>query len=82
MNENITDHSVLDVETPEAISRHLGDRVKRLRTDRGWSLEALANASGVSRSIIGRAEATATPRFDPPATARRSQAPVATAKTR
>lgn len=41
---------------PEAISRHLGDRVKRLRTERGWSLEALANASGVSRSMLSQIE--------------------------
>ena len=27
----------------EAISKHLGARVKALRGERGWSLEALAN---------------------------------------
>jgi transcriptional regulator with XRE-family HTH domain len=43
-------------EPPEAISRHLGDRVKRLRGERGWSLEALANASGVSRSMLSQIE--------------------------
>jgi transcriptional regulator with XRE-family HTH domain len=43
-------------EAPEAISRHLGDRVKRLRSERGWSLEALANASGVSRSMLSQIE--------------------------
>src|SRR4051812_8685191 len=37
---------------PESINRHLGDRVKRLRSERGWSLEALANSSGVSRSML------------------------------
>ena len=37
-------------ETADAINRHLGTRVKELRTARGWSLESLANASGVSRS--------------------------------
>jgi len=41
---------------PESINRHLGDRVKRLRSERGWSLEALANASGVSRSMLSEVE--------------------------
>ncbi len=40
----------------EAINRHLGARVKNLRTTRGWSLEALANASGVSRSMLSQIE--------------------------
>jgi transcriptional regulator with XRE-family HTH domain len=40
----------------EAISRHLGGRVKELRGDRGWSLAALASASGVSRSMLSQIE--------------------------
>lgn len=40
----------------DAISRHLGGRVKHLRSERGWSLEALANASGVSRSMLSQIE--------------------------
>ena len=40
----------------EAISRHLGARVKQLRSDRNWSLEALAGASGVSRSMLSEIE--------------------------
>ena len=40
----------------EAISRHLGGRVKALRGERGWSLEALAAASGVSRSMLSQIE--------------------------
>jgi transcriptional regulator with XRE-family HTH domain len=40
----------------DAINRHLGARVKHLRTERGWSLEALANASGVSRSMLSEIE--------------------------
>src|SRR3954451_17153575 len=40
----------------EAINRHLGGRVKQLRTAKGWSLEALANASGVSRSMLSQIE--------------------------
>ena len=41
---------------PDAITRHLGGRVKQLRAERGWSLEALANASGVSRSMLSQIE--------------------------
>lgn len=44
------------VEPTEAVSRHLGNRVKQLRAQRGWSLEALANASGVSRSMLSQIE--------------------------
>ena len=40
----------------DAINRHLGRRVKQLRGDRGWSLEALASASGVSRSMLSQIE--------------------------
>jgi transcriptional regulator with XRE-family HTH domain len=40
----------------EAIHQHLGSRVKYLRSGRGWSLEALANASGVSRSMLSQIE--------------------------
>ena len=43
-------------DSPDALSRHLGARVKRLRSERGWSLEALANASGVSRSMLSQIE--------------------------
>src|SRR3954451_57354 len=43
-------------EPADAINRHLGGRVKHLRTVRGWSLEALANASGVSRSMLSQIE--------------------------
>lgn len=43
-------------EAADAITRHLGTRVKQLRAERGWSLEALANASGVSRSMLSQIE--------------------------
>ena len=43
-------------EPAEAIHRHLGSRVKHLRAGRGWSLEALAAASGVSRSMLSQIE--------------------------
>ncbi len=42
--------------SPEAINENLGKRVKKLRNDRGWSLEELATASGVSRSMLSEIE--------------------------
>ena len=43
-------------ERVEPINRNLGARVKQLRAERGWSLEALAAASGVSRSMLSQIE--------------------------
>lgn len=43
-------------EPADAINRHLGGRVKHLRAARGWSLESLAKASGVSRSMLSQIE--------------------------
>lgn len=40
----------------DALTRHLGKRVKQLRTVQGWSLEVLAGASGVSRSMLSQIE--------------------------
>lgn len=40
----------------ETINENLGKRVKKLRADRGWSLEELATASGVSRSMLSEIE--------------------------
>lgn len=42
--------------SPEAINENLGRRVKKLRADRGWSLEELASTSGVSRSMLSEIE--------------------------
>jgi transcriptional regulator with XRE-family HTH domain len=42
--------------SPEALNENLGKRVKKLRGDRGWSLEDLATASGVSRSMLSEIE--------------------------
>lgn len=42
--------------SPDAITQHLGDRVRQLRADRGWSLQVLASASGVSRSMLSQIE--------------------------
>lgn len=41
---------------PDAITQHLGDRVRQLRGERGWSLQMLASASGVSRSMLSQIE--------------------------
>ncbi len=41
---------------PEEIGEFVGRRVKKLRSDRGWSLEELATASGVSRSMLSEIE--------------------------
>lgn len=46
----------LALEPADAISRHLGARVKHLRGTRNWSLEDLARASGVSRSMLSQIE--------------------------
>ena len=40
----------------ESINENLGRRVKKLRGDRGWSLEELASASGVSHSMLSEIE--------------------------
>src|SRR5260370_30446708 len=40
----------------DAIRRRLGDRVRQLRADRDWSLQVLASASGVSRSMLSQIE--------------------------
>ena len=44
------------VSDAEALNENLGRRVKKLRSDRGWSLEELASASGVSRSMLSEIE--------------------------
>jgi transcriptional regulator with XRE-family HTH domain len=43
-------------ELAEALTQHLGGRVRQLRAERGWSLEVLAGASGVSRSMLSQIE--------------------------
>jgi transcriptional regulator with XRE-family HTH domain len=43
-------------EPGEDLTRHLGRRVRQLRAERGWSLEDLAQASGVSRSMLSEIE--------------------------
>ncbi|MFS0729796.1 helix-turn-helix domain-containing protein [Curtobacterium sp. 1P10AnD] len=53
----IVDDVAADVETPDdAEQRRLGERLRRLRTERKWSLTELAEESGVSRAMINRVE--------------------------
>ena len=40
----------------DLLSEHLCRRVKELRSERGWSLDALSSASGVSRSMLSQIE--------------------------
>lgn len=41
---------------PDDISRHVCQRVLELRQSRGWSLDVLSRASGVSRSMLSQIE--------------------------
>ncbi len=42
--------------TPEEISGQLSQRVRALRKERGWSLDSLSAACGVSRSMLSQIE--------------------------
>src|SRR5262245_16713139 len=42
--------------TSDPVSSHVSERVKVLRQQREWSLEQLAAASGVSRSMLSQIE--------------------------
>jgi len=44
------------LESAMAIAAEVCRRIKQLRTDRGWSLEQLSAASGVSRSMLSQIE--------------------------
>ena len=44
-----------DTETA-ALDRRIAQRLRALRTERGWSLDALAERSGVSRATLSRLE--------------------------
>ena len=41
---------------PAQAAERLGARLKKLRMERGWSLETLADSSGVSRSMLSQIE--------------------------
>jgi transcriptional regulator with XRE-family HTH domain len=45
-----------EMEGHDAIDRRLAERLRALRTERAWSLEALAERSGVSRATLSRIE--------------------------
>jgi transcriptional regulator with XRE-family HTH domain len=42
--------------TDESVTGHLCKRLKQLRAERNWSLDSLATASGVSRSMLSQIE--------------------------
>jgi transcriptional regulator with XRE-family HTH domain len=46
----------LPAEPAEAAVSELGGRIRQMRITRKWSLESLANASGVSRSMLSQIE--------------------------
>lgn len=43
-------------ESSEDLSARLSERIRQLRADKKWSLEALAKSSGVSRSMLSQIE--------------------------
>ncbi|HMI82445.1 MAG TPA: XRE family transcriptional regulator [Polyangiaceae bacterium] len=49
-------HRARGTSGPDLVSGHLRKRVKQLRGERAWSLDALARASGVSRSMLSQIE--------------------------
>jgi len=55
-NKTTKTKSPAPVPPPEAITQHFGTRVRQLRGGHGWSLEELAAASGVSRSMLSQIE--------------------------
>jgi transcriptional regulator with XRE-family HTH domain len=53
----MTDSSpILPPTSAEDVSRSVCQRIGQLRSDRGWSLEILSQASGVSRSMLSQIE--------------------------
>ncbi|MGQ0508881.1 MAG: helix-turn-helix domain-containing protein [Myxococcaceae bacterium] len=49
-------HEVAHGEGASDLAPVVGKNLRRLRTQRGWSLEKLAKASGVSRAMLGQVE--------------------------
>jgi transcriptional regulator with XRE-family HTH domain len=47
-----------DISSNPSIDRQIAQRLKSLRTERGWSLEELAKRSAVSRATLSRLENT------------------------
>ncbi len=48
--------AVQSAASAEDVSRHVCRRIHQLRRDRGWSLDVLSRASGVSRSMLSQIE--------------------------
>lgn len=40
----------------QEMSQHLAARLKGLRSERGWSLDAAARETGVSKAMLGQIE--------------------------
>lgn len=56
-NSRVQPRKQLDTDhDQDPLSRQLGARIRTMRDERGWSLEALAEASGVSRSMLSEIE--------------------------
>ena len=49
-------HRARTASAPDLVSGHLRKRLKQLRSERAWSLDALGRASGVSRSMLSQIE--------------------------
>lgn len=45
-----------DAASASALDRRIAERLARLRVERGWSLEALAGRTGISRATLSRLE--------------------------
>ena len=56
MNADSTPDTSSSVSSAEAVSRHVCRRIHQLRQERGWSLDVLSRASGVSRSMLSQIE--------------------------
>ena len=50
------ENKIIAQEAPDALDARLAQRLAGLRTERGWSLDELAQASGISRATLSRLE--------------------------
>jgi len=48
--------TIVNPEEPDALDSRLAQRLAALRTGRGWSLDELAQATGISRATLSRLE--------------------------
>lgn len=56
MSTDSTTDEQASAASAEEVSRHVCRRIHQLRQDRGWSLDVLSRASGVSRSMLSQIE--------------------------